>query len=242
MGLRGFTIVEEIDKFFAEVKNKYQQKEKPSSIPVNPQSSTFSAMNNSNINGDSQDNVENTLANVMSDFQDKKLNKNQEKKDDLFQEIANKFNKNKSKDKNNYNQKEDDLFQEIQNKFEQVKTKTQHKDVEDIFSDVQAQFSAQKQVTKTKLDEADLTEIENKYQQKKSKKLVNNTLTIEEIKQEELNKQRRQKALLKQAQQWLKKLDPYSDESLWFEEFAYSYESKLEAAIDYLDALNKNKF
>ncbi|KYC40431.1 hypothetical protein WA1_26860 [Scytonema hofmannii PCC 7110] len=41
-------------------------------------------------------------------------------------------------------------------------------------------------------------------------------------------------ALKKQAQDWLDKLDPYSPEGLWFERFAETYPSKLEAAIDYL--------
>jgi hypothetical protein len=38
----------------------------------------------------------------------------------------------------------------------------------------------------------------------------------------------------KQAEDWLKKLDPLSSEGLWFERFAEQYPSKLAAAIDYL--------
>ena len=49
------------------------------------------------------------------------------------------------------------------------------------------------------------------------------------------------KALANYAQEWLKKLDPNTTEGLWFEEFAYSYSSKLEAAIDYLEALGENR-
>ncbi|MCT7949191.1 hypothetical protein NG798_05270 [Ancylothrix sp. C2] len=63
----------------------------------------------------------------------------------------------------------------------------------------------------------------------------------EEIKQEQIKQQQliaqQKKGLKKPAEEWLKKLDPLSEEGLWFEEFAYKYPSKLEAAIDYLQAL-----
>jgi hypothetical protein len=51
--------------------------------------------------------------------------------------------------------------------------------------------------------------------------------------------QRRQSALERKAQEWLKTLDPKSDEGRWFEEFAYSHESPLEAAMIYLDAMRE---
>lgn len=51
-------------------------------------------------------------------------------------------------------------------------------------------------------------------------------------------RQQQKKALEAKATQWLKQLNPNSEEGLWFEEFAYSYESKLVAAIDYLQAMN----
>jgi hypothetical protein len=51
--------------------------------------------------------------------------------------------------------------------------------------------------------------------------------------------QRRRQALERKAHQWLKTLDPKSDEGRWFEEFAYSHESPLEAAMIYLDALRE---
>ncbi|MGI0486696.1 salt stress protein, Slr1339 family [Pantanalinema rosaneae CENA516] len=54
--------------------------------------------------------------------------------------------------------------------------------------------------------------------------------------QEQLTRQRRA-ALAEQAKQWLAQLAPNSDEWLWFEEFSQRYPSKLEAAIDYLDAV-----
>jgi hypothetical protein len=52
--------------------------------------------------------------------------------------------------------------------------------------------------------------------------------------------QRRKAALQQEARDWLQKLNPKSDEGRWFEEFAYSYESKLAAAIDYLQAMKES--
>ena len=41
----------------------------------------------------------------------------------------------------------------------------------------------------------------------------------------------------KQAETWLAELDLHSDEGLWFESFAINYPSKLDAALDYLSAM-----
>jgi hypothetical protein len=59
---------------------------------------------------------------------------------------------------------------------------------------------------------------------------------------EEQREQRRKAALQQQAQQWLKNLNPNSEEGRWFEEFSYSYDSKLAAAIDYLEAMRETGF
>lgn len=68
----------------------------------------------------------------------------------------------------------------------------------------------------------------------------------EELRQAELKRQRleqlkqqRRAALQNAAQTWLKQLKPNSDEGRWFAEFACNYDSKLEAAIDYLEALQE---
>ncbi|NEU76783.1 hypothetical protein PI95_030810 [Hassallia byssoidea VB512170] len=58
-------------------------------------------------------------------------------------------------------------------------------------------------------------------------------LEQERIKQEQLKAQQLE-GLKNQAKDWLKKLDPFSAEGLWFERFAEGYSSKLEAAIEYL--------
>lgn len=43
-------------------------------------------------------------------------------------------------------------------------------------------------------------------------------------------------ALRGEAQAWLKTLDPFSSEGLWFERFAEGYPSKLDAAMGYLQS------
>ncbi len=66
-----------------------------------------------------------------------------------------------------------------------------------------------------------------------------NKQNITKIQQQELNIQKQKRLNLQRAEAWLKSLDSNSEEWLWFEQFAYSYESKVEAAIDYLKALEK---
>jgi hypothetical protein len=53
-----------------------------------------------------------------------------------------------------------------------------------------------------------------------------------------LEQQRRQD-LQSEAQTWLQKLDRQSVEGRWFDDFACHYESRLEAAIEYLVALQE---
>jgi hypothetical protein len=55
---------------------------------------------------------------------------------------------------------------------------------------------------------------------------------------EQLQQQRRN-ALRRAAQNWLNQLKPNSDEGRWFAEFACNYDSRLAAAIDYLEALQE---
>ncbi|MBD1934896.1 MULTISPECIES: salt stress protein, Slr1339 family [Cyanophyceae] len=65
-------------------------------------------------------------------------------------------------------------------------------------------------------------------------------LAEKKIKQEQIKQQQRE-ALASQAKEWLKNLNPLSEEGLWFEEFAYAYPAKLDAAIDYLQALRETQ-
>jgi multidrug efflux pump subunit AcrA (membrane-fusion protein) len=62
---------------------------------------------------------------------------------------------------------------------------------------------------------------------------------IELQQREELRDRRRKEALREEAKTWLLKLNPQSEEGKWFQEFSYSYENKLQAAIDYLEAMRE---
>ncbi|MEH2056660.1 MAG: hypothetical protein V7K97_10995 [Nostoc sp.] len=84
--------------------------------------------------------------------------------------------------------------------------------IDNLLAEVQADFAKEDAV------------IELKKQQE---------LEQERIRQEQL-KAKQLEALKVQAKEWLAKVDPLSSEGLWFERFAESYSSKLEAAIEYL--------
>jgi hypothetical protein len=67
----------------------------------------------------------------------------------------------------------------------------------------------------------------------------------ETIQEEEKSKRLQQLKIQRQAlsrsnaQKWLNSLSFESEEGRWFEEFACNYESLLDAAIDYLEALEE---
>ena len=87
-----------------------------------------------------------------------------------------------------------------------------------------------------------IDEIKGEFAAKEKEKELKRQQQIreEQLRQEKIKQQQRQ-ALTKEAQEWLKRLNSRSAEGLWFEEFAYDYPSKLEAAIDYLQALKETK-
>jgi hypothetical protein len=61
----------------------------------------------------------------------------------------------------------------------------------------------------------------------------------ERAEEERRRREQQRQKVAKKAQEWLKQLDPYSDEGFWFGQFAEGYASRLEAAIDYLEALEQ---
>jgi hypothetical protein len=81
-----------------------------------------------------------------------------------------------------------------------------------------------------KLQAEQLRQQELEFEQKRQEKLKAQRL-------QELKAQRREE-LRPVAQQWLKQLKPKSNEGRWFEEFVCNYESRLEAAIEYLEVLD----
>ncbi len=82
-----------------------------------------------------------------------------------------------------------------------------------------------------------LAEVKQDIEEKQLLEEQQKTLELEQerLRQEKIKAQQLE-ALKVQAQEWLEKLDPLSAEGMWFESFAQSYPSKLEAAIEYLNS------
>lgn len=101
------------------------------------------------------------------------------------------------------------------------------------------------------VDESLLGQVKAEFEEKERAEELKRQQQIQEeqlrkeqqIREEQLRvqqrEQRKREALTQEANEWLKKLNPRSEEGRWFEEFSYSYPSKLEAAIDYLQALRE---
>lgn len=114
--------------------------------------------------------------------------------------------------------------------------------VDDILNDVKTKFQQQKPKPKTgaKTDFI-LNNLKSQYEQKgQVEGKERQKQQLEEIQQKELLRQRKRKAIARKAREWLNNLDPMSEEGFWFEEFSSAYDSKLEAAIDYLQALDNS--
>lgn len=99
---------------------------------------------------------------------------------------------------------------------------------ESLLAQVRAEFEEQERTEKLKRQQKLKEEQIQQEQQLREKQL-----------QQEQRRQRKREALAQEAAEWLKNLSPRSEEGRWFEEFSYSYPSKLEAAIDYLEALRE---
>lgn len=85
-----------------------------------------------------------------------------------------------------------------------------------------------------------LAELGDEYQeQEKAEAQERQQRQEEEQRQQERFQRLQRQALRRDAEAWLKKLDPLSGEGLWFAEFAEGYPSPLDAAIDYLAALKE---
>lgn len=82
-----------------------------------------------------------------------------------------------------------------------------------------------------------LSEVKQEIEEKQLLEQQQKQQAIEEeqIRQQKI-KAKKLEALKSQAQDWLDKLEPLSPEGMWFESFAKSYPSKLEAAIEYLNS------
>lgn len=84
-------------------------------------------------------------------------------------------------------------------------------------------------------------DLRSEYQEKDQIAAEHQQQEIKETRRlEEQRLLKKREALKEKALIWLKQLNPKSDEGKWFEEFSYSYDSKVEAAMHYLEALGES--
>jgi len=123
-----------------------------------------------------------------------------------------------------------------------------HKPTDDLLSQLKTEFVEQEQqVTalhqqqlqeEQRRQERELRESQFRERQERERQAQQQQ---ESQRQEQQKQERKRQALKQEAEAWLKKLHPNTDEGRWFTEFSYNYSSKLEAAIDYLAALKETK-
>ena len=106
-------------------------------------------------------------------------------------------------------------------------------DLDRLLAEVKADFNNPPTASKSLKNDSPaidniLSQVKADYEQQDQaqSQLKQRQLQVEQLKQIETLKTR--------AKEWLKQLDPLSTEGLWFEKFAESYSTKIEAAINYL--------
>ncbi|WP_341737485.1 hypothetical protein [Microcoleus sp. CAWBG640] len=112
-----------------------------------------------------------------------------------------------------------------------IETYGKNLDLDNLDSDlaqIKAEYQAQEQAEEVAKQEQLLAEDEA---QNKAQK------TLKQEPQQVEVKTHREK--VRQAQVWLKNLSKDSDERFWFDQFAFKYSSRIDAAIDYLQAVNE---
>ncbi len=144
----------------------------------------------------------------------------------------------------------DNFCQEIESKIKEKKNNfsinlppqksSNQKNYDDILEDIKEKFSQSKEEKcNQKIENSLIDNLTQKFEAKKQKDIeIQQQEKLKLIQQDESNKQRKEKELIAKAEKWLKTLDVNSDEGFWFEQFAYAYPTKMEAAIEYLKALS----
>lgn len=115
------------------------------------------------------------------------------------------------------------------------------KSTDNLLKQLQAEFAEQEQQqlqAEQQLQERELREAQ--FRERQERERHEQQLREQQLREQQKQDRKRQ-ALKQEAEVWLRKLHPNTEEGRWFEEFSYSYSSKLEAAIDYLAALKETK-
>lgn len=222
----------EVDNFLSRLKAEYEHKQKNTQQKINNQQSNISNKFKS-FEQDSSSRMDNLLEQVKSQYQNKNQQSSSHSSDNVLEKIKSQY-KNQNKQNHSKSQATEDILANVKAEFDRKKARSQQPE---------KKMSSSSDRTKLKVRENLIEQLRSDYQTKQKAARENRDINnLAEIQQQELQRQRRRKALTYQAQQWLKNLDLRSDEGLWFEEFSYAYESKLVAAIDYLEALQESGF
>lgn len=122
------------------------------------------------------------------------------------------------------------------------------KPTDNLLEQLKAEFAEQEQQeaalrqqqlqAEQKLQERELREAQ--FRERQERERQEQQLREQQLREQQKQERKRQ-ALKQEAEVWLKKLHPNTEEGRWFTEFSYNYPSKLEAAIDYLAALKETK-
>ncbi len=207
------------------------------------------AMPNSNNSQESSNSIDNLLAQTQSAFTQKATSQSSSSKNspDLEQFLAEVEQKAKPPQKSVNSHQGRDLSTDLDELLGETKKKikTPEKDLSSALDEMLGEVQSKKQ-----------SEAERKQQERDTEKhlqqlalksqarpknlgvdLVNLSQKQEQQRLEAKREQRKREALKERAKEWLSKLELHSEEGLWFEEFAYAYNSKLDAAMDYLQAL-----
>ncbi|YAI81822.1 MAG: salt stress protein, Slr1339 family [cyanobacterium endosymbiont of Rhopalodia sterrenbergii] len=120
--------------------------------------------------------------------------------------------------------------------FKDDKKEVEDNKTKDIYAEIK-KIKTQNKLQSQK-NESFFKEFKKDHQNKKQFQENSIQKNQEEIRYAEQQKQRQRKILTWKAEQWLKEFDVTSDEGFWFEKFSASYPSKLEAAVDYIAALD----
>ncbi|MEK0178228.1 MAG: hypothetical protein EAZ78_01620 [Oscillatoriales cyanobacterium] len=112
-----------------------------------------------------------------------------------------------------------------------IETSGKNLDFDNLDSDlaqIKAEYQGQEPAQKVAKQERVLAEDEAQNKDQK---------TLKQEPQQVEVKTHREK--VRQAQVWLKNLSKDSDERFWFDQFAFKYSSRIDAAIDYLQVVNE---
>ncbi|MEC4804679.1 MAG: hypothetical protein SAJ12_04370 [Jaaginema sp. PMC 1079.18] len=161
--------------------------------------------------------------------------------------------KNQSRPQTPENSQTEDALASLKSAFQQKQAQSnaqEHKPTDNELESLKNQFAQKVKANKSPPPQTSpatdrvLAQLKQEYKQQQQDVDAQLRNTEDIVRQERLAEQRRQqrrKALQRRAEAWLKDLDINSDEGLWFEEFAYSYDSRLAAAVDYLQALEETR-